>query len=588
MSSRKISALIINQLMRNLHSETGDEPVNYFDDIDSCYHDNGSLDWDRLEDFLGREDEEDTAKQHYLLTLMCLCASAKMESARSLNHKKAIKTPRVKKSRKRRPKYFVDPSTGKKRKLTPTLSLWWILYLQNPQPNCTRWSQAFRNRFRLPYQSYLDLLSMLKDEDDEGLFCRWTGWTDQHQRNCQALPLKVSPRELLLLGSLRYLGRGITFDDVEEATFISRHVHRDFFHKFVAFGASKLYSKYIQMPTSMEEIRECEHAYRIAGFPGCIGSTDATHIPLEKVSFKIRQSHLGFKMAATTRTYNLTVNHKRQILYTTTGHPGRWNDKTLARFDHFLDELRKGSFDEKITFDLLDKSGTKTIGMKGAYVIVDNGYLEWSSTIPPFKNSSSRSEIRFSQWLESLRKDVECTFGILKNRWRILKTGIRMHNTKVADNVWLMCCALHNMLLNVDGLSVGWQNGVPSYWQVKENGQFELSDMPRAIRRLISPSEVRDFLTMDRSLCGWRYHADNRVLEEEEVENDDAGVDQIRNDSIVVSFRFPSYHTGNFGACSFIISTPCTTEGGFLGQRGSQLHQETFRVRTSVVGAVID
>ena len=112
--------------------------------------------------------------------------------------------------------------------------------------------------------------------------------------------------------------------------------------------------------------------------------------------------------------------------------------------------------------------------------------------------------------------------------------------------------------------------------------------MPRAIRRLISPSEVRDFLTMDRSLCGWRYHADNRVLEEEEVENDDAGVDQIRNDSIVVSFRFPSYHTGNFGACSFIISTPCTTEGGFLGQRGSQLHQETFRVRTSVVGAVID
>ena len=172
MSSRKISALIINQLMRNLHSETGDEPVNYFDDIDSCYHDDGTLDWDRLEDFLGREDEEDTAKQHYLLTLMCLCASAKMESARSLNHKKAINTPRVKKSRKRRPKYFVDPSTGKKRKLTPTLSLWWILYLQNPQPNCTRWSQTFRNRFRLPYQSYLDLLSMLKDEDDEGLFCR--------------------------------------------------------------------------------------------------------------------------------------------------------------------------------------------------------------------------------------------------------------------------------------------------------------------------------------------------------------------------------------------------------------------------------
>ena len=58
-------------------------------------------------------------------------------------------------------------------------------------------------------------------------------------------------------------------------------------------------------------------------------------------------------MAATTQTYNLTVNHKRQILHT-----GRWNNKTLARFDHFLDELQKGGFDEKVTFDLLvDKSG---------------------------------------------------------------------------------------------------------------------------------------------------------------------------------------------------------------------------------------
>ena len=131
-------------------------------------------------------------------------------------------------------------------------------------------------------------------------------------------------------------------------------------------------------------------------------------------------------MAATTRTYNLTVNHKREILHSTTGHPGRWNDKTLARFDHLLDELRSGGFDEKMTFELLDKHG-QPIHMKGAYVIVDNGYLQWSTTVPPFKDSSSRAEIRFSQWLESLRKDVECTFGILKNRWRILKTGIRMH-----------------------------------------------------------------------------------------------------------------------------------------------------------------
>ena len=119
-------------------------------------------------------------------------------------------------------------------------------------------------------------------------------------------------------------------------------------------------------------------------------------------------------------------------------HPGRWNDKTLVRFDRFVSDLQRGSFDNKITFQLSTNRGTP-INVKGAYVIVDNGYLDWSSTVPPFKDSTNKSEVRFSQWLQSLRKDVECTFGILKSQWRILKTGIRLHSTKAADNVWLTC-----------------------------------------------------------------------------------------------------------------------------------------------------
>ena len=39
-----MSALMINQFMMNLHSEAGDEPVTYFDDIDSCYRDDEMLD----------------------------------------------------------------------------------------------------------------------------------------------------------------------------------------------------------------------------------------------------------------------------------------------------------------------------------------------------------------------------------------------------------------------------------------------------------------------------------------------------------------------------------------------------------------
>ena len=57
----------------------------------------------------------------------------------------------------------------------------------------------------------------------------------------------------------------------------------------------------------------------------------------------------------------------------------------------------------------------------------------------------------------SLRNDVECTFGILKGRWRILKSGIRIHGvTEQPNKVWLTCCAFHNMLLDIDGLDLQW------------------------------------------------------------------------------------------------------------------------------------
>ena len=88
-------------------------------------------------------------------------------------------------------------------------------------------------------------------------------------------------------------------------------------------------------------------------------------------------------------------------------------------------------------------------------------------------------------------------FGILKGRWRILKTGIRLHGVEACDKIWGTCCALHNWLLEVDGLDDRWEQGVPSTWE-GELGDFEEGDVrthaaPSAIQTLNSPAEFRNF-----------------------------------------------------------------------------------------------
>jgi len=80
----------------------------------------------------------------------------------------------------------------------------------------------------------------------------------------------------------------------------------------------------------------------------------------------------------------------------------------------------------------------------------------------PIPYTSNRAEREWSQHIESTCKDVECTFGMLKGRFRALKVPCRYANKDELDNVWWTCCILHNWLLVYDGLDQ-WDHGVQ--WQ---------------------------------------------------------------------------------------------------------------------------
>ena len=99
---------------------------------------------------------------------------------------------------------------------------------------------------------------------------------------------------------------------------------------------------------------------------------------------------------------------------------------------------------------------------QGAWLLVDNGYLAWPTTVPPMKTTSCRVEIRLLAWLESMQKDVEWTFGILKGHWQILKTGVQLSGVDAADKIFLTCCALHNRLLETNGLTSNLKTRIPA------------------------------------------------------------------------------------------------------------------------------
>ncbi len=179
-----------------------------------------------------------------------------------------------------------DTKDGPLCQITPEESGWYHAYVNKflLGEADSFMAKKFRNRFCMSYPSYMALLDQVKSDNR---FKHWCG----NKSNCK----KSSPVELLLLGLLRYLGRGWTFDDIEEQTAILCDVHPAFFHHFIDFGSTTLYLMHVLTPVNLAEAKSNMSEYTEAGFPGGVRSSNCTHITTERCKYNLKNNHLGAK-----------------------------------------------------------------------------------------------------------------------------------------------------------------------------------------------------------------------------------------------------------------------------------------------------
>ena len=129
---------------------------------------------------------------------------------------------------------------------------------------------------------------------------------------------------------------------------------------------------------------------------------------------------------------------------------------TIVKFDGFANKVRYDPVYTQTEFKYL-KADKKWALEKGLYLLVDGGYHKWRIMQCPFKFSLDDKATRWSEQAESVRKDVECSFGILKKRFQFLKNAITWHRKSDIDNAVFSCVILHNMLHEFDGYDIRWE-----------------------------------------------------------------------------------------------------------------------------------
>jgi Plant transposon protein len=344
-------------------------------------------------------------------------------------------TPQVK-----RPRIYQE-------RLLKTESNWWKKYL-SPEKKLLfdneplgRDATQFRRMFRVPYRIFEDHLMRLAKS-------KWSTWRPD---KVDSYSKPVADLELKLLGAMFTLGTAATHFAVSTNTNLSDELHRKFFNQWIVHMSS-LKDDFIYLPRDLEEYNHVVGEYADMGLPGCVGSVDCVHIGWDMCPTQQQNMYKG-KEGYPSVAYEVICTSRKFIQSVSVGHPGSRNDKHIVRTDEAVMSLLYGNgWLQSQSWDCIVDSTGKRKAFFGVYLISDGGYHRWPCFIYPIKSGAPGSPaMKCAAMIESVRKDIEGVFGILKKRFAFLKVFNRMHTQKQIDCAFVTCCIIHNILLKEDG-----------------------------------------------------------------------------------------------------------------------------------------
>ena len=137
----------------------------------------------------------------------------------------------------------------------------------------------------------------------------------------------------------------------------------------------------------------------------------------------------------------------------------------------------------------------------------------------PIKHTPDIDEIRWSEFAESIQKDVECSFGILKKRFQLLKIGFNRHNKNDIDNAVFSCVILYN---EFGGYDEKWENVLYNAHNDKEEQVIVDKIRRRVVRTIENNVDHSSVGTYDRNRNNINFA--NR-LDMEDIETSDKFID---------------------------------------------------------------
>ena len=210
-----------------------------------------------------------------------------------------------------------------------------------------------------------------------------------------------------------------------------------------------------------------------------IGSLDCTHINWTMCPVAHHGQYVGKEKKATI-ILEATACKKRRFWHYHFGTPGSCNDLNVLQKSDLLNTFNR-EYVGKHEYKLSDKT------YKTPYLLTDGIYPRFSIFMKPLSSPCNVKQKVYTKRHESVRKDIECAFGILKKKFTILAHGINLRDLDTIKNVVRTCVVLHNV-------SIMFNNNEPVLHMIEFPNKYCRSNNAQVITPTASWSRNDDYI----------------------------------------------------------------------------------------------
>jgi hypothetical protein len=287
--------------------------------------------------------------------------------------------------------------------------------------------EMFRRRFRMARPLFLRIVEALSN------------WSPYFQQRLDATGRQgLSPLQKCT-AAIRMLAYGTSADQLDEVLKIGESTALECLGKF-AEGIIECFGPEYLRPPTVEEVEKLVQANEARGFPGMLGSIDCMHWTWKNCPKAWRGMFTRGDKGVPTMILEAVASQDLRIWHFFFGVAGAQNDINVLNKSPLFIEAIKGKA-PRVHFNVNGND------YEGGYYLADKIYPEWATFVKSISRPQSEKDKLYSAKQESLRKDVECAFGVLQSRFDIVRRPARLWHREDVVNIMQACVILHNMIV---------------------------------------------------------------------------------------------------------------------------------------------